>query len=213
MSNLVKFAGFALLLGGAAPNAVFANALPMDRSVARPPVERSPIFALVQQQKQCRRTPRPFTTDEDKQLCTLVGQFPKQWDRIAEHLPGRKARQCRERWYNYLDPSINNALWTPAEDAVLLSRYKELGPQWASLERVLPGRPAAQIKNRWHMLQGRLHGKKPRQRLAMRQPPKPTQQLGQQQDGGGVAAGTPPDGDGTTFNLEDPYDWLSYDWD
>jgi hypothetical protein len=189
MSNLVKFAGFTLLLGGAATNAVFANAWQMDQAAARPPVESSPNSALGQQQKQRRS---PFTPAEDAQLRALMQNFPG-WGVIAGYLPGKNARQCRERWINYLDPSVNNALWTQAEDDLLLSLYKTLGSQWVRLEQFFQGRPAAHIKNRWHVLQGLSQGKKPRQRRSKLLQPR-----------GGCANDGTPLGDGdTTFGDDD----------
>lgn len=34
--------------------------------------------------------------------------------------PGRTDVQCRERWCNVLDPSLDKGQWTPEEDARLL---------------------------------------------------------------------------------------------
>ena len=41
---------------------------------------------------------------------------PKKWSEIAKYLPGRIGKQCRERWYNHLDPNINKKGWTEEED-------------------------------------------------------------------------------------------------
>ena len=43
---------------------------------------------------------------------------------IAEDLPGRNRKQCRERWHNQLDPSIKKDGWTEEEDAVLAAAHK-----------------------------------------------------------------------------------------
>ena len=40
------------------------------------------------------------------------------WSVIAAQLPGRIGKQCRERWFNHLDPDIKKGDWTPDEDAV-----------------------------------------------------------------------------------------------
>ena len=40
----------------------------------------------------------------------------KKWKEIATFLPGRIGKQCRERWYNNVDPNLNKEKWTIAED-------------------------------------------------------------------------------------------------
>jgi hypothetical protein len=64
----------------------------------------------------------------------------KKWSAIAEFLPGRSRKQCRERWLNQLDPSITKAPWTPQEDAQLQRLHAEHGNKWARIARELPGR-------------------------------------------------------------------------
>ena len=38
------------------------------------------------------------------------------WADVAALLRGRIGKQCRERWFNHLDPTINRGAFTPAED-------------------------------------------------------------------------------------------------
>ena len=45
----------------------------------------------------------------------------------ASHLPGRIGKQCRERWFNHLDPDIKKGDWTPDEDAVLFETQRVRG--------------------------------------------------------------------------------------
>ena len=41
---------------------------------------------------------RPWTREEDDAIQRLVAQYgTKQWTVVAEHLPGRISKQCRER--------------------------------------------------------------------------------------------------------------------
>ena len=42
-------------------------------------------------------------------MMQLVGQFGlKKWSAIAAQLKGRLGKQCRERYFNHLDPSVRN---------------------------------------------------------------------------------------------------------
>ena len=40
----------------------------------------------------------------------------KKWSVIANQLPGRIGKQCRERWHNHLDPTISHHEWTEQEE-------------------------------------------------------------------------------------------------
>jgi hypothetical protein len=44
----------------------------------------------------------------------------KSWSFIARQLKGRLGKQCRERWYNHLNPDINKEPWTTEEDAMIV---------------------------------------------------------------------------------------------
>lgn len=51
----------------------------------------------------------PWTKEEDKVVYDMVtthGVGGVKWSVIASALPGRIGKQCRERWFNHLDPSI-----------------------------------------------------------------------------------------------------------
>ncbi|KAJ1488972.1 Homeodomain-like protein [Baffinella frigidus] len=62
-----------------------------------------------------------WTKDEDEKVVQYVQKFgTKQWARIAQVLPGRKGKQCRERWHNHLNPDINKDAWGAEEDALLI---------------------------------------------------------------------------------------------
>lgn len=43
---------------------------------------------------------------------------------------GRKGKQCRERWYNQLDPSINREPWTEEEERTLHAAHAQLGNRY-----------------------------------------------------------------------------------
>jgi len=44
---------------------------------------------------------------KNRLLVQLVGEHGlRKWSHIAENLPGRIGKQCRERWHNHLKPDI-----------------------------------------------------------------------------------------------------------
>jgi hypothetical protein len=97
-----------------------------------------------------------FTPVEDALLLALVRQFGRtHWINVASRMPPRTARQCRERWINYLNPELSQAPWTSGEDDILRSKYKEFGPKWVQIAEFLPRRSANSIKNRVAVLERR----------------------------------------------------------
>jgi hypothetical protein len=59
----------------------------------------------------------PHVLQEDQTVIELVGRIgAKKWSQIAQQLPGRIGKQCRERWHNHLNPNINKAPWSEQED-------------------------------------------------------------------------------------------------
>lgn len=103
----------------------------------------------LQQNQKSRKQKSPFTPEEDARLKELVAEKgDRQWNVIQGLMPGRNARQCRERWNLYLSPSVNNEPWTPDEVVKLYTLYAVVGPQWTLLSHQFPNRTANNIKNR-----------------------------------------------------------------
>jgi hypothetical protein len=77
------------------------------------------------------------------------------WATIAERMPGKNQRQCRERWTNYLAPTLNTAHWTREEDILLIQKYSEFGAKWVQVAAFFPNRTDSMMKNRFNKLQRR----------------------------------------------------------
>jgi hypothetical protein len=97
-----------------------------------------------------------FLPADDEQLRHLVEALGQtDWSAIADRMPGKNARQCKERWVNYLAPSLSTAAWTLEEDFLLIRKYAELGAKWVQIAAFFPNRTDSMIKNRFNKLQRR----------------------------------------------------------
>jgi hypothetical protein len=92
-----------------------------------------------------------FTADEDAVIRKAMQSYvPEPWSTIAMRLPGRTARQCRDRWIHYLSPFIRIEHWTPEEDRLLLEKVNEMGRLWKAITPFFVGRTDNHLKNRWY---------------------------------------------------------------
>lgn len=92
-----------------------------------------------------------FTTQEDDLLKSLVQQEgPHKWSKIASKMPGRTAKQCRDRFQNYLNPSLTNGTWSLEEDQLLFQKIAEYGKKWKLISKFFPNRSHNNVKNRYN---------------------------------------------------------------
>jgi hypothetical protein len=92
-----------------------------------------------------------WTRQEDETILDYVAQYgTKNWAKLADMLPGRIGKQCRERWRNHLDPDNNHAPWTAEEDDMLIELHQQYGNQWVKMASIMKGRSDNHIKNRWN---------------------------------------------------------------
>jgi Myb-like DNA-binding domain len=96
--------------------------------------------------------PKPWTKEEDTLLLNLVHtmQWPMKWTIVAQSLPDRTGKQCRERYVNHLNPRLKASDWNPVEDSTIFHLYNTIGSHWAKMSKIIPGRTDNGIKNRFH---------------------------------------------------------------
>ncbi|EFJ42818.1 hypothetical protein VOLCADRAFT_107065 [Volvox carteri f. nagariensis] len=89
---------------------------------------------------------------EDEILKAAVMKYGlNQWARISSLLVRKSAKQCKARWYEWLDPSIKKTEWTREEDEKLLHLAKLMPCQWRTIAPIV-GRTPAQCLDRYERL-------------------------------------------------------------
>lgn len=94
-----------------------------------------------------------WTPKEDELLRKAVKEYDcKNWRMIAEQITGRTSKQCLERWYGKLNPSLLGTEYTSEEDRILIEKQKIYGNKWSQISTFLPGRSTISVRNRWDLL-------------------------------------------------------------
>jgi hypothetical protein len=117
---------------------------------ARPLLMHMPVFLPAQAADGQGSSRHKFLKAEDDLLRDLVSRFGEQnWNIIASFMKRRSARQCRERYKNYLSPRVNTRPWLPEEEELLTAKVGELGQKWAKITSFFEGRSDVNVKNHW----------------------------------------------------------------
>lgn len=96
---------------------------------------------------------------EDEVLKAAVMKYGlNQWARISSLLVRKSAKQCKARWYEWLDPAIKKTEWTREEDEKLLHLAKLMPTQWRTIAPIV-GRTPTQCLERYEKLLDMAAGK------------------------------------------------------
>ncbi|ELP90090.1 trichome differentiation protein GL1, putative [Entamoeba invadens IP1] len=121
------------------PNNSTKNSKPI-----RPPQTEIKENAKTQkkEKKETKRKKIPkWTTDEDNLLLSSIKEFGlDNWAAVASNLPFRDHFDCKMRYYNHLDPTIDNKPFTIEEDVLVLKKIEVLGKKWIEISKCLPGK-------------------------------------------------------------------------
>lgn len=94
-------------------------------------------------------------------------RFKGKWSDISYNLYCRSDQQffrtshnCREMWYNHLNPIVNHDKWTIEEDIELFKLANQLGTKWARISKALNGvRTEHMVKNRFNSISKKYHSR------------------------------------------------------
>lgn len=93
-----------------------------------------------------------WTNAEDEVLKAGIMKYGKNcWPRVASLLNKKTAKQCKARWYEWLDPSIKKTDWSREEEEKLLTLAKLMPNQWRTIAPII-GRTAGQCIEHYQKL-------------------------------------------------------------
>ncbi|KAF6011229.1 hypothetical protein HII13_002586 [Brettanomyces bruxellensis] len=95
-----------------------------------------------------------WTNVEDEILKAAIAKYGlNQWSRVSSLLPKKSAKQCKQRWKEWLDPRIKKLDWDRSEDEKLLRLIKLRPNQWNSIG-IMMNRTVNQCIERYQQLLG-----------------------------------------------------------
>ena len=99
-----------------------------------------------------------FTPYEDMMLTNIILNAKcTNWFEVANLMKTRNARQCRDRWNNYLNPYLRSDPWTEEEDKLLIEKYKIYGTKWRKISAFFRNRSDNSLRNRYQILERKMN--------------------------------------------------------
>ncbi|CAH8266554.1 unnamed protein product [Arabidopsis lyrata] len=92
----------------------------------------------------------PEEDDILRKQISLLGT--ENWAIIASKFNDKSTRQCRRRWYTYLNSDFKRGGWSPEEDTLLCEAQRLFGNRWTEIAKVVSGRTDNAVKNRFTTL-------------------------------------------------------------
>ncbi|KAG9140191.1 hypothetical protein Leryth_021751 [Lithospermum erythrorhizon] len=103
--------------------------------------------------KQKKRHIVSWSSEEDDILREQIQKHgTDNWTIIASNFHDKTTRQCRRRWYTYLNSDFKKGGWSPEEDLLLCEAQKVFGNRWTEIAKVVSGRTDNAVKNRFSTL-------------------------------------------------------------
>ncbi|THU53161.1 hypothetical protein C4D60_Mb10t11480 [Musa balbisiana] len=94
-----------------------------------------------------------WTSQEDDLLREHIALHgTDNWTSIAALFKDKTSRQCRRRWYTYLNSECKKGGWSAEEDMLLCEAQKIFGNRWTEIAKVVSGRTDNAVKNRFSTL-------------------------------------------------------------
>uniref|UniRef100_A0A7N1A331 Uncharacterized protein n=1 Tax=Kalanchoe fedtschenkoi TaxID=63787 RepID=A0A7N1A331_KALFE len=94
-----------------------------------------------------------WTQEEDDILREQIRIYgTDNWAIVASKFSDKTTRQCRRRWYTYLNSDFKKGGWTPEEDMLLCEAQRKFGNKWTEIAKMVSGRTDNAVKNRFSTL-------------------------------------------------------------
>ncbi|XP_076894256.1 transcription factor MYB88-like [Bidens hawaiensis] len=103
--------------------------------------------------KQKERHIVSWSQEEDDILREQIGiHGTENWAIVASKFKDKTTRQCRRRWFTYLNSDFKKGGWSQEEDMLLCEAQKIFGNRWTEIAKVVSGRTDNAVKNRFSTL-------------------------------------------------------------
>ncbi len=102
-----------------------------------------------------KRIKKTFSPSDDERLSELVAQFKStqkgkriNWSAIARNMQDYSAKQCKERWENFLKPELEQP-FNEEEGRVIIDGFNNYGADWNRISKTLEGRSPNEVKDKY----------------------------------------------------------------